>query len=403
MKSFISKFICALLLISASTSVQAEAKANAKPSYTITPNTSPIDKSMKKYSTYNHYTKHYYVLRSYLEKLEKTGGGTLTLKAGTYTISNTVYIPSHVKIILDGATIKKGVKTGTSRFPASKSIFQLIAPSKAAKHGVYGKYDGEKNIAILGKHKASIDLGYADTTFAIIAGHNQNVTIENITFRNMHSGHFIEMDATKGALIKGNRFLNSVASVDKNKEAINLDTPDRSTKGWSQEWSKFDCTANKDITIENNQFYNLDRSIGTHKYSGGSYHDHIVVKHNDIEKMREDAIRVMNWSHAEISDNTIHNVAGGESGKRGILASGAMDPTFKNNRFQQVGRPIQFMVWKNSGPGSQYEETGNDLSSANKKALKTNVVKQPTENFIRINKYWNQFEHPEKIYVHVTH
>jgi hypothetical protein len=36
------------------------------------------------------------LLRSYLERLEKNGGGKLILKKGTYKITNTLYIPSNV-------------------------------------------------------------------------------------------------------------------------------------------------------------------------------------------------------------------------------------------------------------------------------------------------------------------
>lgn len=46
-------------------------EAATKSVYTISPKTVPVDKKMLKYTTYNSNTKHYYVLRSYLEKLEK--------------------------------------------------------------------------------------------------------------------------------------------------------------------------------------------------------------------------------------------------------------------------------------------------------------------------------------------
>jgi len=46
------------------------------PVFMINPESLPYGKSFNYYSTYNSYTKHYYLLRSYLEKLESTGGGT---------------------------------------------------------------------------------------------------------------------------------------------------------------------------------------------------------------------------------------------------------------------------------------------------------------------------------------
>ncbi|MDA1476186.1 right-handed parallel beta-helix repeat-containing protein [Bacillus changyiensis] len=368
------------------------AKAASKPTYTISPNTKPTNKKMLKFTTYNTYTKHYYLVRSYLEKLEKKGGGKLVLKKGTYTISNALYVPSNVTIEMqNGVKIVKGKKTGTRKFGASKSIFQLIRPSKAAKSGVYGKFNGEKNITFQGKGTVIFDMKYDKDCVGIIIGHNRNVKIRNIQFKNLYSGHFIELDASRNVDIRNNSFVGSKASANVNKEAINLDTPDKTTKGWSQKWSKYDKTANQIVTIENNRFKGLDRSIGTHKYSGGKYHDRVVLRNNKISSIRSDAIRVMNWSNSIIERNVIDHVAGGNSGKRGILVSGAKNPTIRNNTFHKVGRVIQFMPWKNSGPGSRYGITYNKLSSANKKALITNKATNISERFIRINNKYNEF------------
>ena len=382
-----------ILLLTIPFSFQAEPVSAAGKTYTITPKSSPKNKSFKNYSTYNSSTKHYYLLRSYLEAFETSGGGTLVLSKGTYTITNTLYVPSNVTIRLkDGARLVKGTKTGTSKMKAAKSMFQLIRPTKANKSGVYGGYKGEKNISFIGEGKdAIIDLKYMKDSIAIIAGHNKNVTIKGITFKNMYSGHFIEMDATEKAVISGNTFMDSKASANKNKEAINLDTPDKTTKGWSQKWSKYDKTPNKDVTIEKNTFQNLDRAIGTHKYSGGKYHDRIAVKNNTIKKMRKDAIRVMNWSNTIITGNKIIDVDAKKNGLRGILVSGASNPTIKNNTFEKVARAMQFIPWKNDGPGSQYAVTYNKLKSQNLKDIANNKAKNTVEKFVRVNSIYNEY------------
>lgn len=367
-------------------------EAAAKKVYTVSPTTKPVNPTMLKYTTYNSHTKHYYLLRSYLERLEKEGGGTLVLKKGTYTISNVLYIPSNVTIKMkSGVNIVKGTKTGTNKFSPSKSIFQLIRPSKAAKSGVYGKYSGEKNISFIGEGTVTIDMKYEKDVIAIIMGHNQNVKVENIQFKNMYSGHFIEMDASSHVVIRNNKFTGSKASDKKNKEAINLDTPDKTTGGWHQQWSKYDKTPNRNVTIENNTFKNVDRAVGTHKYSGGKYHDGVVLRNNNIDGTRSDAIRVMNWSNAIIEKNVIKNVENGKAGTRGILVSGAINPTFQNNEFNNVGRIMQFIAWKNRGPGSQYAITYNKLSKANKQALLTNKAINTSETIIRISNTYNEF------------
>ncbi|WP_051348454.1 right-handed parallel beta-helix repeat-containing protein [Peribacillus kribbensis] len=379
-------FICTLQM--------PEKTEAAYPSYVISPSTAPINKAMTKYSTYNSSTKHYYVLRSYMEEFEKKGGGTLILNAGTYTISNTVYVPSNVTIrFKNGVKIVKGTVSGTSQFTAAKSIFQLIRPSRSGKSGVYGKYDGEKNISFIGEGTVSVDMKKYRDSIAIIAGHNQNVTVQNIRFYNMNSGHFIEMDANYKAVIKNNTFSGSAASANLNKEAINLDTPDKSTQGWSQKWSKYDRTPNKNVLIEGNTFKNLDRAVGTHKYSEGQYHEGIVIRKNTIDGTRRDAIRVMNWSNPVIENNTIRNVAVGMGGNyAGILASGVKNPTFRNNSIENASRPIQIFPWKNDGPGRQYKVTYDVVSQANEQVMSTNKVRNTKESFIRINKDYNVYD-----------
>ena len=114
--------------------------------------------------------------------------------------------------------------------------------------------------------------------------------------------------------------------------------------------------------------------------------------------MRSDAIRVMNWSNATIEKNVIKNVDSENPGTRGILASGAINPTFTNNTFQNVGRTIQFIAWKNEGPGSQYPITYNQLSEANKQALTTNQAINTAERIIRINNTYNEYsQNTEKV------
>ncbi|MBK3496066.1 right-handed parallel beta-helix repeat-containing protein [Viridibacillus sp. YIM B01967] len=377
------------------------ADATEKPVYTVSPSSEPLNKNLMNYSTYNDYTEQYYMLRSYLEKLEKTGGGKLILEKGTYTITNALYVASNVTIEFnDGVKIIKGKKTGTSKMKPSKSIFQLVRPSKAREDDAYGKFNGEKNISLIGEGQVTIDMKYDLGAISIIMGHNQNVEISNLTFKNMYSGHFIELDASKNVVVENCTFDGSKKYEGYNKEAINIDTPDASTGGWSQIWSKFDAQPNFNVRMENNTFNKVDRAIGTHKYSGGKYHDHIIIRNNKISNTRSDAIRVMNWSNSVIENNTFTNINDGKVSLRGILASGAVNPTFQNNVFTNVNRPMQFMVWQNNGTGEDYEPIFNDLSEKNKKALEMNKGHNMKEFFIRIsNEAFQNLLKPEKIYI----
>ena len=72
----------------------------------------------------------------------------------------------------------------------------------------------------------------------IVMGHNKNVKIDNITFKNMRLGHMIEMDACKNIKITNCTFCGFKPSGYYNKEAINLDTPDKKRDGFNSKWSK---------------------------------------------------------------------------------------------------------------------------------------------------------------------
>ncbi|MDY2789678.1 MAG: hypothetical protein SOT70_02675 [Lachnospiraceae bacterium] len=377
--------------------------------YKITPNSKPVKGSaINQFTTINKNTLNYYTIRSYMEKFEKDKKGTLVLKKGTYNLTNTIFVPSNVTIILeDGVVINKSMNTGTGKFPAATSMFQLIRPSKAAKTRVYGGHNGEKNIHFVGKGSACIDLKYVKTSIGIIMGHNQNVTIEGISFKNMNDGHFIEMDASKNVKVSNCNFANAKKGSDYVKEAINIDTPDKETKGFSLPWSKFDKTPNENVTISSSTFTNMGRAIGTHKYSAkGSqqqYHTNIVIKNNRITNMKKDApVRMMNWKNAVVSENQIIKVKEtNKSDTRGILASGCINPNISNNYFEQVGRAIQFIAWKNTGDGSGYPVTKNKLSSANKKSLATNRGKKLglKEYYVRICPKYNYFLNPETVVI----
>ncbi len=371
--------------------------------YTITTKSKPCDKSAN-YTTYNKYTKDYYTILSYLKKLEDKGGGTLIIEKGVYTITNTLYIPSNVTIkLMDGVKLVKGTKTGTSKFKASHSIFQLCSYSNSAKKGVYSKYEGETGISIIGEGKAEIDLNYDKDTIGIMMGHNSNITISNIIFSNMNGGHFIELDASKDVTIANCIFQKHKDSSNNNKEAINIDTPDKVTNGFHADWSSYDKTPNKNITISDCSFVDLERAIGTHKYSENKLHENVQILNNVISNCDQDAIRVMNWKKPVIKGNTISNVANQKAGMRAILISGVNDPQISENTFKKVSRPIQIMPWKNTGDGSEYNIIYSDISAECIELMKNNELEECDENFIRYNKTYNEFkENTEKIPVGIN-
>ncbi len=375
--------------------------------YKISPKTKPLKASKyKKSSLYNAKTRNYFTIRSYMEKFQKAGKGTLVLKKGTYTITNTILVPSNVTIIFeDGVKIVKGKKTNKKRMPASITIFQLLRPSKAKKSRVYGRYQGEKNIHFVGKGNVSMNLKYMKYAIGIVMGHNSNVTVDNISFSNMNGAHFIEMDASQNVRVSNCSFKNAKKGSDMVKEAINIDTPDKATQGFNNDWSKMDKTPNRNVTIEKCRFSNMGRAIGTHKYSVKGkqqmYHTGVIIRNNWISNMKWDSpIRIMNWKDSIVENNTIQAIKQpGKDNTRGILVSGAVNVAIRNNEISGAGRPIQYIAWKNSGPGSQYPITYNSLTNSNREDLATNVGRDLSlgEYFVRICPVYNVFTNAETI------
>ena len=46
-----------------------------------------------------------------------------------------------------------------------------------------------------------MDLKYLKANIAIVMGHNKDITVSGITFQNVNTGHFIEMDASLNVTI----------------------------------------------------------------------------------------------------------------------------------------------------------------------------------------------------------
>ena len=362
------------------------------PTYKISPKSTPV-LGYERYGTYSKATHCYYLLRSYMEKLEAEGGGTLILKKGTYTLSNTVFVPSNVTIIFNKKVkLKKSMDSGTDLFPPSYSFFQLCAPSDAQTNGAYKEYGGVHDVAFIGKGKVTFDQASAQDVISIMMCHNKNITVKGINFKNMYAGHFLEIDASENVLIEDCTFTGHKDSPKNNKEAINLDTPDKATGGFHADWSSYDKTPNKKVTIKNCTFKDLERAIGTHKYSQDKLHKDVTIRDCSITKCDKDAIRVMNWKDFTIKNNTIDTVDDGtDKIYRAILVSGGYGMDISYNTFKNVPRPVQIMAWRNSDAGSEYDTIYNDVTDSEMELMQTNTLINGVEYFIRWNKIYEVY------------
>lgn len=356
--------------------------------YRVSPGTEPRDAAMKKWSTYNEKTKQHYMLRSYLEKLEAEGGGTLTLSKGTYILPMRMAIPSNTTIVLeDGVVLKKSMDTGGPA-TATTSVIELAPPSVVHGGKTVGGYDGSKNVTIIGKGNATIDLNRMKRASAFAVAHTDNLKISGITVKNQLGSHSIELDASRNAVIENMKFIDATAVPNTGpNEVINLDTPDPVTKGFPWKWSKQDRTPNVNVLIRNNLFKNVNAAIGTHQYSDGKPHQSIKIIGNTIDGTKDHAIWMTNWTKPTVTDNVIRNVRKADKKAIAILGRGVSSPIVQRNRIELADRAMQFQPIQLYG----FRPVYNKMTDAEKLALRKNTVKGTAINqivlFSKLNVY----------------
>ena len=339
-------------------------KASAK-TYTISPGSG----AYKNFGSSGNLSRHYYLIRSYLKKLEH-GGGTLVLKKGTYKVSNALFVASNTTIKFENGV--KIIKTNGN----STSLFQLLADSKYGRKNVTRKYKGEHNIKFIGSGKVIFDLKKLNRNngneIGIVMGNNKNVTIKGITFKNIKKGHMIEMDGCKNVKILNCKFMNMTDKQFNNKEAINIDANDKKTGSFSQDWSKRDKTPNCNILVKGCTFKNLVRAVGTHRYSKGKFHTRIQFINNKVEKVKT-PVGMINWKNSTVKGNTFTNCKANSRYNYTFLFAGVRNVTFTNNTMKKCKAYdlVKYYEYYQTSYGT-YPPTKSKLTKANLKALKNN-------------------------------
>ena len=128
-----------MLILALGVSQPVEAK-KAKKTYKVSVSTKPLKGQYQQRAANDKKAKTTYMLRSYMEKLAKDGGGTLVLKKGTYKIYENLYVPSNTTI-----RFEKGVKLVAQNRASLSSIFIPMMPSKTTKANYAKGYKAAKN------------------------------------------------------------------------------------------------------------------------------------------------------------------------------------------------------------------------------------------------------------------
>ena len=350
----------------------------------LRPETRPYRERYTDEDTYRGNTKGYYQLRSYMEQLEYCGGGTLTLKKGTYYISNAVCIPSNVKIVFeDGVVIKKTKAIYQTELDNHKVIFIFVPPSKAKKKESVSGYGGTHDVTMTGIGNVVIDCNNKLPGRGMDMGHCRNIVIENLTFHNQYGSHYIELNSSQNVIVRNCNFWKfRDYKGDTYKEAINIDGTDYAVNGFNHVWSKHDKTVCQNIEITNCKFTDLGTAIGSHTYIANQgqqcYHTNIRITDNVFFGSTNCAIRALNWRNVLITDNSFRDI-GIQNGAKNfsIFMGGVIDATVTRNAFANVYVPvtirqqIQYELERKAGyPISECQITDKNWEDL----LSTNVI-----------------------------
>lgn len=350
----------------------------------LRPETRPYRERYTDEDTYRGNTKGYYQLRSYMEQLEYCGGGTLTLKKGTYYISNAVCIPSNVKIVFeDGVVIKKTKAIYQTELDNHKVIFIFVPPSKEKKKESVSGYGGTHDVTMTGIGNVVIDCNNKLPGRGMDMGHCRNIVIENLTFHNQYGSHYIELNSSQNVIVRNCNFWKfRDYKGDTYKEAINIDGTDYAVNGFNHVWSKHDKTVCQNIEITNCKFTDLGTAIGSHTYVANQgqqcYHTNIRITNNVFFGSTNCAIRALNWKNVLIADNSFRDI-GIQNGEKNfsIFMGGVIDATVTRNAFANVYVPvtirqqIQYELERKAGyPISECQITDKNWEDL----LRTNVI-----------------------------
>lgn len=221
----------------------------------------------------------------------------VTVEPGSYDLTRALHIYSNTSLILDGVTL--------NRNPEATANMLRTGDYDSESSGATG-YDAHQNITVQG---GVFDGGGTANTMIKVA-HAKDFTMKNITFQNEHNGHIMEIAGVDGFNVLGCTFQDHLMDVDEvGYEAIQLDI----LKSGHIVQCRSEALTMKNIRIEDCEFINCPRGIGTHTAILNAPFDGVVIRNNTFTDMGSAAIQGMNWKNCEITGNVIDGTPRGIS------------------------------------------------------------------------------------------
>lgn len=173
-------------------------------------------------------------------------------------------------------------------------------------------YNGEGNIHFI---NGTIDLNsienplpYNSNTTVMDIGHAENVSFINMTFKNGQNGHYFQVSGSKNVLFYRCKFtdVKHTNTDNLNYEVIQIEAI--SKKGFPT-FGAYDYIVSKDITIEECEFTNIIRGIGTHSTVLNNneivYCENIKILNNKFKNSVDSMICLNSYRNVEVLGNTI--------------------------------------------------------------------------------------------------
>lgn len=214
--------------------------------------------------------------------------------AGTYTLTSGLHIYSNTQLLLSYNTVlNRGFESGN-----------MI---KAGLRGeLTNEYSGYRNILIDGGVWNS---DYIGGSCAMRFAHCTNLTISNLTIKNIKNAHHIEVAAVDGFNLTNCNFSGMNRTNNSSAEAVQIDILHEYEH--FPDYYYYDDTPCKNVYVTGCTFTDLYSGIGTRSGVIGSYFDNINITSNTFKNIYEKAISCFNYRNSNISSNYIDNATAG--------------------------------------------------------------------------------------------
>lgn len=238
------------------------------------------------------------LIQKALDDIGKSEAGTLYIKNGTYLINRRLYIPENTTIKMENNTVLLRGHAG--------GFFDNGEP-----YAETTGYDGPGNIHVIGgtldNNYEQLDKYPTKQVNMVNLRHADNVSFENVTFRNSISNHVFDINGTRNLKLLNCTFegyINLNGKPQAQAEAVQISEyiPGGIDGG------VVDGTPTRDVLIENcvfkrsDQLGGFDVCIGNHITAHNVFNENIEVNNNIFEDCNI-GIRPYKWNIVKMTDN----------------------------------------------------------------------------------------------------